>query len=98
MFHPTSRLLLRNRADIACRVRNLVRKTANRISHCRHLLLQAGKGVVVACVSRFVAPFGAGRKVRCHPFLRNTRPMLTSLRAEGSAAGALAVLVDVQAL
>src|SRR5271156_2444186 len=84
MFHPTPRLILRNRADIACRVRNLVRKTAYRISHVRHLFLQADKGVVVACVPRFVASFSVGRKVRCHPFLRDTRPMSTSVRAEGS--------------
>ena len=73
VFHTTSRLLSRDRANVARRIRNLVRKIADRISHVRHLLFQAGKSTVVACVSRFVASLSVGRNVGRPSVLRNTR-------------------------
>jgi hypothetical protein len=65
-------LLLRNRPDVARGVRNLVRKTPDRVLHYRHLLLQASKSVIARGASRFSFPFSVGWKVSCHTFLQDT--------------------------
>ena len=97
-FNTPPRLLLRHRPDVARGVRDLVRKTPDRISHVRHLLFQASKGVVISCVSRFVASFSVGRKIRCHPFLRNTTVCNVGARGRFRSSGASAILVHIQTL
>src|SRR5579872_4316361 len=81
IFQAPLRLLLCSRPEIARRVRNLVRKTTDRILHRRHLLFQTSKSVIPRRDSRSVASFSVGWKISCHAHLRNRTSKATSTQA-----------------